>query len=761
MIKIYEATTTDFVDTEIADIEVLKAITKKKVNGLYSLSFTVPIHYASEIVQDRIVEADGDYYRILKVKKKGKDKEVFEVYAESIVMLDLLDDYVESFIYSDLSVQAMLSLLLADTNFTVGTCSDLGNGELAVLNSSKLKILKEILICYQGELKINGTEVTIVSAIGQNNQVVFKRGKNLKGIEATEDISNVITKLEYASKSGLYRGSVESSNIGKYSREKVAYQEFDALSQLELNTLALAYLEENDEPMVNYKVDYAELYYTEEYQAVKDLEKTELGDSVTIQHETFGIDITARIIEYERDIATHKNTKVVLGNFGTTFFDFQVALNDVKDTVEYAFEQRKLNAATLKGLKIVDEVNEEVTFEVTEEGNVKIQGDAVIGGTLDANKVNIINFKADTGDVYYISADNAKVRKLTVSEVLTMLVEEGKEEYHFIHIHDEQQEWKSAYRKYYDSGEPYPDEPLINQEGQQLYWSNNDHNSMTTLEQDMDGNAHEAIYVHPYVFKTKLEIGFNDLLLENGTQTKAPVMWWGSGTGNSNNGRSRLYKDQDGFSMTYYSGINGDKRQIDMNDSGIDFLIENGTISGITDSMLVHKNDKAFILESGFNQVDGYSLKLSSDSHLKFSMILTVEATMNNSIQVQLALNADILKIFTFQVHPGMNTLQLLYPILTVPVGEHDILIDLKDENGSTRVDPEDCITMIEGKNIEGGIAPMYPKANVVDNINLSDVVLVSDAAFLKGKEPVKNNGEEILDFDTLGNMQDKIEVGE
>jgi hypothetical protein len=46
--------------------------------------------------------------------------------------------------------------------------------------------------------------------------------------------------------------------------------------------------------------------------------------------------------------------------------------------VDYAFEEGKLNSATLKGLRIVNEEEDKTTFEITEDGYVIISTDNAI-----------------------------------------------------------------------------------------------------------------------------------------------------------------------------------------------------------------------------------------------------------------------------------------------------------------------------------------------------------------------------------------------
>ncbi len=570
MIKIYNADETNFIGTHLSEVEPLNGEANFKINGLYSLSFEIPYSYGDEVTPDRIIEADGQFYRILRLNKVGSDKETLQVYGESLFMTDMLDETVDELFVSDQPLAGVLTTLFSGTIFTVDACAEL-NVDFSGTHLSKAEIINQLMNNYQLELWLNGLEVGLPVHIGADNKVEIRKGKNLKAIDAQEDISGVITRLIYTNKDGSFGSEIISPNASLYAKQKTHYETFDTETSTETNAAAQAFLELNDKPKVTYKIDFADLYYSKEYEAIKELEKVALGDVVTIIHEAFSINIPVRIVELKRDIATRKNTTVVLGNASDGFFDFQASLKETKETVDYAFSKRKLNAATLKGLKIVNETTEEITFEVTQEGDVNITGDAVIGGTLDASVVNIINFTADSGDVYYLMADNARVSKMAVNEVITMLIEEGKDEYHFIHVHNEVQEWKSAYRKYTPEGVPLPDEQLTDSFGNLLYWTNGEGSGITTDSEDIYGNPLSPVMTHPYDYITKMQIKFDDVELANGTFTKAPIFWLGAGTGEGLYGKAKILKGATGLELNYFSSVDGSLRQLLMDDSGISF----------------------------------------------------------------------------------------------------------------------------------------------------------------------------------------------
>ena len=84
---------------------------------------------------------------------------------------------------------------------------------------------------------------------------------------------------------------------------------------MELLHVGQEHLETIDKPYIHYAIDLIELRDSVEYKHFRDLEKFNLGDTVYIYNEKLGIDVEARILEYEYDPVRRKNSRVVLGNF--------------------------------------------------------------------------------------------------------------------------------------------------------------------------------------------------------------------------------------------------------------------------------------------------------------------------------------------------------------------------------------------------------------------------------------------------------------
>jgi hypothetical protein len=103
-----------------------------------------------------------------------------------------------------------------------------------------------------------------------------------------------------------------------------------------------------------------------------------VGDNVHIVFTPLGIDVKTRIISLEYNPFYRYDIRVEVGNYKPSISDTFYRIENAISTVDYAFEEGKLNSATLKGLRIVNEEEDKTTFEITEDGYVIISTDNAI-----------------------------------------------------------------------------------------------------------------------------------------------------------------------------------------------------------------------------------------------------------------------------------------------------------------------------------------------------------------------------------------------
>ena len=167
---------------------------------------------------------------------------------------------------------------------------------------------------YGGELLRDGFRVSVKAALGQDRGVSIRYGKNLVGLEVTEDESNVKTRIVCYGKNGSV--TLESPHLGDYIYPKIHTLTEENKSVSEVQEEAQALLDGGcDIPSINIKVDFVALEKTVEYREYAVLEEVFLGDMVTVINTKMGFRKQAKVISYEWDCLLEQYNDVELGDF--------------------------------------------------------------------------------------------------------------------------------------------------------------------------------------------------------------------------------------------------------------------------------------------------------------------------------------------------------------------------------------------------------------------------------------------------------------
>lgn len=170
---------------------------------------------------------------------------------------------------------------------------------------------------FGGELLRDGFKVSILTAMGQDRDVSIRYGKNLVGLDVTEDEADVKTRILCYGSDGS--ATVDSPYIGEYVYPKIYTLEDEDKTVAELKAEAQALFDGGaDLPLVNIKVDFVTLADTIEYANYAPLEEVFLGDIVTIINQKMNFAKMARVISYEWDCLLQRYNEVELGDFMPT-----------------------------------------------------------------------------------------------------------------------------------------------------------------------------------------------------------------------------------------------------------------------------------------------------------------------------------------------------------------------------------------------------------------------------------------------------------
>lgn len=325
MIVIYDKTHTE----KEGGLSPLSCVIAEELNGAYELTMKHPYDETGKwrrIAREKIILADTPKgkqpFRIYHVQP---DMDSITVNARHI-FYDLLDNFIQSLNKTGTAsavLSSMKTALQYSTPFTFSTnitVSGTVNGE----RKNPVEILLEssddaesFINAFGGELVRDGYNVSMLLAMGEDRGYRISYGKNLAGLEVTEDSSAVVTRYALIGTNGTAYGYLDSALIDDYANPKISVYENAELSSASALAAEAQLLFDAgaDLPTVNIAVDFVLLQNTEEYKDYAILEEVYLGDVVTVVNKKMGFAKKAKVISYEYDAMLKRYNKIELGDF--------------------------------------------------------------------------------------------------------------------------------------------------------------------------------------------------------------------------------------------------------------------------------------------------------------------------------------------------------------------------------------------------------------------------------------------------------------
>lgn len=326
MITIHEKTAKTFDTFGLGALVPSHCVVEEELNGAYELELKHPYDEGGKwkrIERGRILCASTPRgmqpFRIYYVKPTMKE---IAVNARHI-FYDLLDNQCEPISHSGTATAALAAMQTAfaypmpfsfDTDISLtGTLATGRMNPVQALLSDDDEVTSFVK-GYGGELLRDGFRVSVKAALGQDRGVSIRYGKNLVGLEVTEDESEVKTRIVCYGKNGS--ATLESPHLGDYIYPKIYTLEDENKTLSEVQEEAQALLDGGcDIPSINIKVDFVALEKTVEYREYAVLEEVFLGDMVTVINTRMDFQKQAKVISYEWDCLLEQYNDVELGDF--------------------------------------------------------------------------------------------------------------------------------------------------------------------------------------------------------------------------------------------------------------------------------------------------------------------------------------------------------------------------------------------------------------------------------------------------------------
>ena len=334
MIVIYNQKETDFKSIGLGTINPSECIVSEELNGSYELELThyYDVHKKWErLEKNNIIVVDTpkgrQAFRIYSVNPK---MESIKVNARHI-FYDLLDNYCEKISATNVSAYSALAAIKSacavnmpfsfETDLTA-TGTVIGkniNPAAAILSDDTDEDNISFLTAFGGEIDRDNFNISVKAALGKDRGVIISYRKNLTGLEITEDISNVATRVYPFGKDGkkYSKGYIDSEHVNDYPYPKIQILEVDdAVVDAQLKIAVREFYENGgDLPEINIKVDFQELSKTEEYSNYVQLEEVFIGDTVTVVNSKMNFSKKAKVISYKWDCLKQQYNNIELGDF--------------------------------------------------------------------------------------------------------------------------------------------------------------------------------------------------------------------------------------------------------------------------------------------------------------------------------------------------------------------------------------------------------------------------------------------------------------
>lgn len=320
------------------------------LNGEYELELTYPMtgEHFSELQTGRIIVA--------RPYRNAAALQPFEIYDESRAIGGQVTFYAQHISYKALGVpirpvtaqNAQVAVSLVASNaviscpFTLTTdmtaAGTFAMEKPATLQNVLLGSSDSLVSVYGGDVLRDGYSIQLLEHRGTNRGARIVYGRNLTDLTQEKSIAEMYDAVyPYYISTDEDGGTqlielpdtlVLVSASDKASAKKVYMLDLsgefdDAPNQSQILQATNEYISKNglNKPKVSLSLKYVDLSRTQEYADLKNLDHIELGDDVTVQFESLGVDVTARVSKIVYDCLLDANESIDVGDVRTNVVD--------------------------------------------------------------------------------------------------------------------------------------------------------------------------------------------------------------------------------------------------------------------------------------------------------------------------------------------------------------------------------------------------------------------------------------------------------
>ena len=423
-------------------------VKKEDFDALNVSTVAIPANFAGLESQMTPTRLQDQFFRIVEVVENEDDVTITARH----VWYDNLENYtlwkpVEDTSYTAAAVCANIlnNAISHSTSRVASDCTDTKVGK--DLDFERKNLVEAFLdpengVCAKFGLSLirNNWDFYCLKNVGYDRGIVIQNGKNLLGVERTESIENLATRIcpIGKDKSGNIvwldlngKKYIDSPHINEYSYPRVEIYDTglqigkeDVTSdniQSKLATAAQKHLTDDkvDLPEVTMTIEFLSLGDTEEYIQYRDLDKVYLYDILSIKDTVRGYSYTAQVIAVEHDILTGRLNSVTIGDLKNWDGTRKIATWQVPEVSGENIRLKSIMAGAYADGSITSESIGDNVILYAHFASATI--DELEADTIDAVQAHIEeliagHITADSIDTQSIDAINAKLGTATIAE---------------------------------------------------------------------------------------------------------------------------------------------------------------------------------------------------------------------------------------------------------------------------------------------------------------------------------------------------------
>ncbi|MCF3941562.1 phage tail spike protein [Oceanobacillus alkalisoli] len=368
--KLYNANETSFIHNGLGLLTgAVDVVATEELNGMFELKMEYDPEgfLAGEIQEEMIIKAkandkqDEQLFRIYSITKNHENDNLI-IDAQHITY-DLANNFVEELHANNLTKKQVMELIGSGTAyphpFNVTSTNTTTQSSTSLYRTNPLQMVAgtqgSVLQTWGGQIERDNFNLIMHDRRGSDDGVLVTYKKNLTGLTAKFDISNLVTRIfpfkfieatedepeQLITVPGKY---IDSPHINDYEMPYILPVDFSSEEDIEtsqdlLNAASGWFVETGrDKLKVEMEVQFEHLWETEEYKDIAALELVGIGDTITVRHGKLKVDGSAIVNRIEYDVIARKNRSVDVGSVKARFSDrinnIDDRTNDINDKID-------------------------------------------------------------------------------------------------------------------------------------------------------------------------------------------------------------------------------------------------------------------------------------------------------------------------------------------------------------------------------------------------------------------------------------------